>query len=178
MNRKLANLELERPAIEEYRDKVKHSIVVILDDVRSMSNVGSIFRTSDAFCIEELILCGITGTPPHREIQKTALGATESVKWSHRVDIVEVVKELKDRGYGVFSVEQTVHSISPEKIGSFGFRRICLVLGNEVEGVKQSVIDLSDQVIEIDQSGTKHSLNVSVAAGIVLWEAVKTQSIN
>jgi len=173
MNRKLDNTELERPSIEEFRGKRKHPIVVVLDNVRSLNNVGSIFRTSDAFNVQRIVLCGITGTPPHREIQKTALGATETVAWSYNPDVLTVIQSLKAEGFLIVSVEQASQSISPQLLKKYSDEKICLVLGNEVEGVSQSVIGASDVVVEIPQEGTKHSLNVSVAAGIVLWESIK-----
>ncbi|MEZ4720638.1 MAG: RNA methyltransferase [Flavobacteriales bacterium] len=178
MNRKLSNEELNRLSLEDYRVKEKVPLIVILDDVRSLSNVGSVFRTCDAFGVKELVLCGITGTPPHREIQKTALGATESVDWSHETSIDDAVKRLKAEGYVIIAVEQSVRSITPQQLTDFAKSKIALVLGNEVTGVTQSVVDLSDQVVEIPQEGTKHSLNVSVAAGIVIWEAYKAITRN
>lgn len=143
---------------------------VILDDLRSLSNAGSIFRTSDAFMVDHLYLCGITGKPPHREIQRTALGATESVSWSYEEDVLTLLKDLKNKGYTIAAIEQGTKTITPHELASFHFEKIVLVLGNEVEGVKQAVLDMADVAIEIPQSGTKHSLNVTVAAGIVMWE--------
>ncbi|GAB5538250.1 MAG: RNA methyltransferase [Salibacteraceae bacterium] len=174
MNRKLSNEELGRPSVDEARDAVKLPLVVVLDNVRSLANVGSIFRTCDGFGVAELYLTGITGTPPHREINKTALGATESVKWSQYVDATELVKRLIREGYEVYSVEQAVDSIALHQWKTKTMTKpLCLVFGNEVNGVDQSIIDLSNGVLEIPQQGMKHSLNVSVAAGIILWEAYK-----
>ena len=146
--------------------------MVLLDDIRSLANVGSIFRTADSFNVQEIILGGITGTPPHREIQRTALGATESVKWKHEPDVEEAIRRLKKEGFLIASVEQCESSVSPTQFHEIK-KPICLVLGNEVMGVKQSIIDNSDLVFEIPQLGTKHSLNVTVAAGVVIWECFK-----
>ena len=148
-------------------------MVILLDNVRSLHNVGSVFRTCDAFMAETLYLCGYTGTPPNKEIHKTALGSTESVTWKHENDIVSFVKNLQKEGYKVYSVEQTekavfLHDFKPEKTEKYA-----LVFGNEVSGVAQEVIDISDGVIEISQGGTKHSLNIAVSAGVVLWEFYK-----
>lgn len=163
---------MNRSTVAEHKAAKKHPVVVVLDDVRSLSNVGSIFRTCDAFLVEKLILCGITGRPPHRDIQKTALGATESVDWEHREDIIEVVKEWKAKGYQIVPVEQCVGSKEPAEALK-DVAKVCLVLGNEVTGVRDEVVAMADTVMEIPQSGTKHSLNVSVAAGVALWEAFR-----
>jgi 23S rRNA (guanosine2251-2'-O)-methyltransferase len=172
MNRKLENHELNRLDVDSFKSSEKCQITVILDDVRSLSNVGSVFRTCDSFQVSQLILCGITGRPPHREIQKTALGATETVDWFHCENIENEIRRLKSEGKIILSVEQSEKSILPDEIGEFD-GHLCLVFGNEVNGVSQNVINLSDAVVEIPQSGTKHSLNVAVAAGIVVWEAYK-----
>lgn len=172
MNKKLATTELNRPTIEEFESQEKIPVVVVLDNIRSLANVGSIFRTSDGFSVEQIVLCGITGQPPHREIQRTALGATESVSWSHEEDVLVAIADYKRKGYVIASVEQCQTSLDPSEVGAIK-KPICLVLGNEVEGVNQMVIDQSDVVIEIPQAGTKHSFNVTVAAGIVLWECFK-----
>ncbi len=168
MNRKLKNVELDRLSVSEFVRAEKAPIRVILEDIRSMSNVGSVFRTADAFRIDELILCGITAVPPHREIQKTALGATESVKWSYKENIVEAINQSKKDGFTVLCAEQSIGSISLDKL-PFS-EKMAIVLGNEVNGVSQSAINQSHGVVEIPQEGTKHSLNIAVAAGIVLWE--------
>ncbi|NQV52697.1 MAG: RNA methyltransferase [Flavobacteriales bacterium] len=173
MNKKRTSAELQRPDLATYRGQDKFPIVVLLDNVRSLSNVGSIFRTSDAFKVEKVILCGITGQPPHREIQRTALGATESVAWKHCSDAGEEVGRLKGLGYRIFSLEQCEAHVAPHEVKVTSRDKVCLILGNEVEGVDQRLVDLSDEVIEIPQSGTKHSLNVTVAAGIALWELYK-----
>lgn len=172
MNKKLATTELQRPTLEEFEEQDKIPVVVVLDNVRSLANVGSIFRTSDGFSVEQIILGGITGKPPHREIQRTALGATESVKWKHVADLTSELVNFKKNGYALVSIEQCEQSILPTDISSIK-KPICLVLGNEVEGVSQNIIDMSDSVVEIPQSGTKHSFNVTVAAAIVLWECYK-----
>jgi tRNA G18 (ribose-2'-O)-methylase SpoU len=169
--RKLLNSELERLTPEEYKASVKKNIIIVLDNVRSLLNTGSVFRTADAFKAEALYLCGITGTPPHREINKTALGATESVPWKYFGNTSDAIRELRDMGYTIVSVEQAEGSTS---LGSFVFdpaARYAIVFGHEIHGVSQEVIDLSHACIEIPQFGTKHSLNISVAAGIVMWEA-------
>lgn len=173
MNKKLSTTELNRPSVNEFIEMNKMPIVVLLDNVRSLANVGSIFRTCDGFSVEKLILGGITGTPPHREIQRTALGATESVTWSHEADLLNTILEFKSKGYLIASVEQCEHSVDPSELSGIK-KPICLVLGNEVEGVCQKIIDCSDLVVEIPQGGTKHSLNVTVAAGVVLWECFKS----
>lgn len=173
MNRKLKLWELERLTPDEFKNQEKFPVTVVLDDIRSLNNVGSFFRTADAFNIERIILCGITPCPPHREIQKTALGATESVSWSYRKDIVELIKELKSQKYVVCSLEQAEETVLLQDIKELSGERFALVFGNEVDGVNQQVIDESDHVVEIPQFGTKHSINVSVCAGIVMWEFAK-----
>ena len=173
MYRKLHNTERNRKSTDEMKSVEKLPFTVILDNVRSLNNVGSVFRTSDAFFMEQIFLCGITATPPHRDIQKTALGATESVHWKYFPSTIEAVQRLKETGYKIAVVEQTENST---KLNEFVFpknKKWAIVFGNEVEGVSQDVINLSDVVIEIPQFGTKHSLNISVSAGIVLWEVLK-----
>ena len=169
---KLSMDELHRISVEEFKNSKKTPIVVVLDNVRSMSNIGSIFRTCDAFRVEKLCLCGITATPPNREINKTALGATESVDWQYYKTTLECVEELKGKGYKIFSIEQTQNSTmlqnSPKENSPFA-----IILGNEVEGVEQNIVNISDETIEIPQFGTKHSFNVAVTCGIVLWDFVK-----
>lgn len=168
--RKLANEELNRISLDEFKASSKTPLVIVLDNVRSLNNVGSVFRTADAFLIEAVYLCGITGTPPNKEIQKTALGATESVAWKHTATTLEGISELKEMGYTICSIEQAesatmLHEFLPQK-----HQKIALVFGNEVKGVEQEVIDASDHVIEIPQAGTKHSLNIAVSVGIVVWD--------
>ncbi len=170
MTRKLANEELNRKSIEEFHVAKKIPVVVVLDDIRSMNNVGSVFRSADAFLIERIILGGITPQPPHREIQKTALGATESVSWTHEADVVAAVRKLKSEGIKVVAVEQVKGSISLDAFEPTANEKWALVFGNEVFGVRQEIIDIADYSVEIPQLGTKHSLNISVSAGVVLWE--------
>ncbi len=173
MNKKLKLWELDRVSEEEFKGQKKFPLIVILDDIRSLSNIGTFFRTADAFNVEKIYLCGITATPPHREIQKTALGATDSIEWEHKESIVELVKELQSNNVHIISIEQTEQTTLLQDIHNLEDRKFALVLGNEVNGVNQEVINLSDTVVEIPQFGTKHSLNVSVCAGVVLWEFAK-----
>ena len=162
--------ELGRKTVEEFKQAGKNSIIVVLDNVRSMHNVGSVFRTADAFLIEGICLCGYTPQPPHRDIHKTALGATETVDWLHFSAAAEAARELKKRNYKVLAVEQTVNSISLENFHSAADEKLALVFGNEVEGVNNEVLRICDGSIEIPQFGMKHSLNISVAAGIILYK--------
>lgn len=168
--RKLTNEELNRVSVEEYKNINKIPIVVVLDNIRSLSNIGSVFRTSDAMAIERIILCGITAKPPQREIHKTALGATESVDWKWEQSTLKAVQDLKHEGYEIISVEQADQSVSLPDFFPNKSSKYALVFGNEVNGVEEDVIHVSDAVIEIPQWGTKHSLNISVSAGIVLWD--------
>ncbi len=168
--RKLANSELDRKSVEEFKTSEKTPIIVVLDDVRSLHNIGSVFRTCDAFLIEKVYLCGITATPPNKEIHKTALGATETVIWEYVKDVVEVVKKLKQEGVSVQAIEQVENSVMLNEFEAQENITYALIFGNEVKGVAQEVVDLSDGVIEIPQLGTKHSLNISVSAGIVIWD--------
>lgn len=172
-HRKLKITELNRISAEEFKKVDKLPLVVILDNVRSLHNIGSVFRTSDAFRVECIYLCGITATPPHPEMHKTALGAEFTVDWKYVNNAVEAVDNLRQEGYVVFSVEQAENSIMLEDIQLEQGKRYAVVLGNEVKGVQQEVIDHSDGCIEIPQYGTKHSLNVSVTAGIVIWDLFK-----
>jgi len=168
--RKLKNSELGRKSVNEYKKADKSPIIVVLDNVRSMNNIGSVFRTADAFLVQAVHLCGITAKPPHKDIQKTALGATESVPWKYYETTIETIKQLKDNGYIIISVEQAKEAIP---LGDFVTKKggkYALVFGHEVRGVAQEIVDLSDYCIEIPQFGTKHSFNISVSAGIVLWE--------
>lgn len=169
MNEKLSMEELNRLDIETFKQCKKLPLIVILDNVRSMNNVGSIFRTSDAFRIEHVYLCGITAQPPHKEIEKTALGATESIDWSYVESTASLVTQLKKENYRVYAVEQVRNSIPLTDFTSDFSHQTAVVFGNEVMGVEQNVIDLCYGCIEIPQLGTKHSLNISVSAGIVLW---------
>ena len=170
--RKLKNNELERINIQEFKRATKTPITIVLDNVRSAINVGSIFRTSDAFLIENIILCGITATPPDKEIRKSAIGATDSVKWEFSKNTIDAVKKLKTEGYHVIGVEQADKSTMLNDI-SLPKKQIAIIMGNEVNGVAQEVIDICNEVIEIPQFGTKHSLNISVTSGIVIWELWK-----
>ena len=165
--------ELNRVTTEEFKKQQKIPLVVVMDNVRSMYNVGSIFRTCDAFSVERLLLCGITACPPHKEITKTALGATESVDWAHYGTTVEAVTELKQKGYKVLAVEQVDTSVMLDRMEASSDEKTAIVLGNEVFGVDDEVLALCDGAIEIPQNGTKHSLNVSIAGGIVIWEFFK-----
>ena len=165
--------ELGRKSIEEFKEAEKNTVIAVLDNIRSMHNVGSVFRTSDAFLIEAIFLCGYTPQPPHRDINKTALGATETVDWIFFQTAAEAVYELKRKGYKVYAIEQTEGSVSLEKFLWNKKEKIAVVFGNEVEGVSDEVLALVDGSIEIPQSGMKHSLNISVAAGIVLWDIVR-----
>lgn len=173
MNRKLKLWELERVSEEEFKLQKKFPLLVILNDIRSLNNIGSFFRTADAFNVEKIYLCGITANPPHRDIQKTALGATETVEWEYRQSITDLIKELKTEGVAVCSIEQAEKTTLLQKITELKEEKFALIFGNEVNGVDQDAIDLSDYIIEIPQFGTKHSLNVSVCAGVVMWEFAK-----
>lgn len=170
MNRKLKITELNRISTEEFKEAEKLPLVVVLDNIRSLHNIGSVFRTSDAFRIECIYLCGITATPPHAEMHKTALGAEFTVDWKYVNNTVEAVDNLKNEGYTVYSVEQAEGSIMLNELTLDKNRKYAIVMGNEVKGVQQEVIDHSHGCIEIPQYGTKHSLNVSVTAGIVIWD--------
>ena len=171
--RKLNVLEMNRLTVEEFKAARKLPLVVVLDNVRSLHNVGSVFRSGDAFRIEAVYLCGITATPPSAEIHKTALGAEDSVSWKYYESTLDAVEELKQKGYFVYSIEQVEGSENMAKISLDASKRYAVVLGNEVKGVEQAVVNASDSCLEIPQLGTKHSLNVSVTAGIVVWEFAK-----
>lgn len=173
INKKLKLWELNRVSEEQFKKQAKNPMVIVLDDIRSLNNIGAFFRTSDAFNVEKIFLCGITACPPHRDIHKTALGATETVTWEYRPNILELCAELRQLGYAVCTIEQTEQTTMLQDIHALKSDRFALVFGNEVNGVNQRVIDVSDYVIEIPQFGTKHSLNVSVCAGIVMWEFCK-----
>lgn len=177
MGRKLRNEELERLSTEQFKEAEKIEVVVVLDNVRSLLNVGSIFRTADAFLVQRLYLCGLTGAPPHKEIEKTALGATETVNWKHFESTLQAVSHLKEEGYQIFAIEQAEDSISLQSFRAQD-AKIAVVFGNEVYGVEQEVIDVCNGVIEIPQLGSKHSLNVAVSAGIVLWQIALKRHFN
>ena len=171
--KKLSVIELDRVSKEEFKQLDKTPLVVVLDNIRSLNNVGSVFRSSDAFKLEKIYLCGVTATPPNAEIHKTALGAEDSMDWEYYEDTKEVVEKLKNDGYKVFAVEQVQNSIMLDKVDLDKNNRYALILGNEVKGVQQKVVGMSNCCIELPQYGTKHSLNVSITAGIVMWEFVK-----
>ena len=171
MNRKLKLNELNRLTVDDYKKVKKNPIVVVLNNIRSLNNVGSFFRTCDAFAIEKIILTGITACPPHKEIRKTALGATDSVHWEYNENCVEVIKKHKKLGYSTFAIEQTSDSIKLND-SQHNSAPSLLIFGNEVDGVEQEVIDNCDHSIEIPQFGTKHSFNVSVSGGIILWHFI------
>ncbi len=172
MNQKLKNEALQRLSVSEFKAAEKKPIVLVLDNVRSLNNVGSAFRTADAFLVEKVLLCGVTGTPPNKEIEKTALGATSSVTWLHFKTTLEAMEHLRSDNYRLFAVEQTENSIPLHEVKK-NDEKTALIFGNEVYGVEQAVIDRCDAVIEIPQLGTKHSLNISVSIGIVLWELMR-----
>lgn len=165
--------DLQRLSVEDFKRRKKIPLLLILDNIRSGLNVGSVFRTADAFALEGLVLCGITARPPHREILKTALGSTDSVAWRYEVSAVEAVENLKKNGYTVLALEQTSHKIWLQDIRPLPDTKYALILGNEVEGVDNQALALCDGAVEIPQMGTKHSLNVAVAAGIAAWEFVR-----
>ncbi len=170
--RKLRNSELDRLSVDEYKEIIKTPITVVLDNIRSCNNIGSVFRTSDALLIENVILCGITATPPNKDIHKTALDAEKSVPWEYFEETELAIQQLKENGYRVYAVEQVENSISLPNFIPEKDQKLALVFGNEVKGVQQSVVDICDGAIEIPQYGTKHSFNISVSAGIVLWDLV------
>jgi 23S rRNA (guanosine2251-2'-O)-methyltransferase len=172
--RKLSMDELNRKSVEEFKGSKKFPIIVILDNIRSMHNVGSVFRTADAFLLQGIYLCGYTPQPPHRDINKTALGATETVDWKYFATVTEAIQSLRDADYKIFAIEQVENSISLQKFSLEQYDKLAVIFGNEVSGVGDEALKLCDGSIEIPQSGMKHSLNISVAAGIVLWEFVRT----
>jgi tRNA G18 (ribose-2'-O)-methylase SpoU len=173
MNKKLKLWELDRVSEYEFKQQPKNPIIVVLDDIRSLNNIGSFFRTADAFNVEKIYLCGITACPPNKEIHKTALGATETIPWEYSKEITTLCENLKSHGYTICAIEQTEQTILLQNIDQLKNEKFALIFGNEVNGVNQEIVDYSDYVIEIPQFGTKHSLNVSVCAGIVLWEFCK-----
>ena len=168
--RKLENSELDRLNVDEFKQVEKTPICIVLDNVRSLNNIGSVFRTADAFLIEKIYLCGITATPPHKDIHKTALGATDSVAWEYRENAMELLKELKHADYTTLSVEQADNAVMLNEFKTDESAKYALIFGNEVKGVSQDVVSNSDGVLEIPQYGTKHSLNISVSVGIVVWD--------
>ena len=168
--RKLENSELDRKSIADFKQSEKTPIIIVLDDIRSLHNIGSVFRTADAFLIEKIYLCGITATPPNKEIHKTALGATETVTWEHAENVLEVIENLKTEGTTVLAIEQVESAIFLQDFVVEKYKKYALVFGNEVFGVSQDAVAICDGCIEIPQLGTKHSLNISVSAGIVVWD--------
>ncbi len=176
--RKLKNSELDRLSVEDFKEVKKTPLIIVLDNIRSLNNIGSVFRTSDAFLIEKIYLCGITATPPHKDIHKTALGSTDTVAWEYVEDTLALVENLKTEGVKVVSVEQAenatmLNNFTPNKQTTYA-----LVFGNEVKGVAQKVVSVSDMVVEIPQYGTKHSLNISVSCGVVVWDLFSKLSKN
>jgi len=171
--RKLKNSELGRINVSEFKHSEKVPLIVVLDNIRSLNNVGSVFRTSDAFLIKKIYLCGITATPPNKEIHKTALGATESVSWEYRESTVDLLQELQANGVKVGAIEQAENSVSLQDFNLERDTTYAIVFGNEVKGVQQEVVSMSDYCIEIPQFGTKHSLNIAVCCGVVLWDLFK-----
>lgn len=168
--RKLKNEELDRLSVEEYKSAEKSNLILILDNIRSLNNIGSVFRTADAFRIQKIFLCGITAKPPHRDIQKTALGATDSVEWTYEKETKDVLEKLKSKGVNILSIEQADKSCMLQDYKFNPNKTYAMVFGHEVQGVQQSIIDKSDAVIEIPQFGTKHSVNISVSVGICCWQ--------
>ena len=176
INKKLKNEELNRISVDEFKSIEKTPIIIVLDNIRSLNNIGSVFRTADAFLIEGIYLCGITAQPPHREIQKTALGSTESVNWKYYEKTTEAINELKKDNYKIASIEQAEDSVMLNDFQPHKNEKLAIVFGNEVKGVEQEVINMSNEVIEIPQHGTKHSLNISVSAGVVIWDLFQKMS--
>lgn len=168
--RKLKNSEMKRLSVEEYKSAEKFPIVVVLDNIRSLNNVGSVFRSCDALRVAKIYLCGITPTPPHRDIRKTALGAEEAVPWEYFENTREAVDSLRKKGYKLFAIEQTDNSTMLHKFSFDKGEKVAIIFGNEVKGVQQQIVNSCDNCIEIPQEGTKHSLNISVSVGMVLWE--------
>ncbi len=171
--KKLKNSELNRPNVEEFKKIKKIPLIIVLDNIRSLNNIGSVFRTSDAFLIEKIYLCGITAQPPHKDIHKTALGATESVAWEYVEDTLVLVKKLQKEGITAVSIEQANASIMLQDFNTEPNQKYAVIFGNEVKGVQQEVVSASDYCIEIPQFGTKHSLNISVSVGLVIWDLFK-----
>jgi 23S rRNA (guanosine2251-2'-O)-methyltransferase len=167
--KKLSMDQLNRKSIEQFKNAPKVPIVIILNNVRSMNNIGSVFRTADAFLLQAIYLCGVTATPPHREIQKTALGATETVTWKHFSTTIDAIDELRKEGFTIYAVEQAEKSTMLDAINPDS-KKIALIFGNEINGVDQQALDMADACIEIPQYGTKHSINLAVSVGIVVWE--------
>ncbi|MVN92339.1 RNA methyltransferase [Mucilaginibacter aquatilis] len=176
--RKLKLDELNRVSVEEFKGQSKLPVVIVLDSVRSMHNVGSVFRTGDGFAVEHICLCGITAQPPHREIEKTALGATQSVDWSYHADTTEAIAELRDLGYTIIAIEQAENSVMLHEFQPAANQKYALIFGNEVNGVSEEAMAQIDTCLEIPQFGTKHSFNIVISAGIVLWDFMAKIKLN
>ena len=176
--RKLKNSELNRLSVDAFKNAKKTPIIIILDNIRSLNNIGSVFRTSDAFLVEKIYLCGITATPPHKDIHKTALGSTDTVNWEYAENTIDLVKKLKDDHVKICSIEQAENATMLNDFVIEPNTKYALVFGNEVKGVAQNVVNESDVVIEIPQYGTKHSLNISVSCGVVVWDVFSKLSVN
>jgi tRNA G18 (ribose-2'-O)-methylase SpoU len=176
--RKLENKELDRKSIDDFKQSEKTPLILVLDDIRSLHNIGSVFRTADAFLVEKIYLCGITATPPNKEIHKTALGATETVDWEHHEDVLKVIKNLQEDNVTVLAIEQVESAFFLQDFEVKKNKKYALVFGNEVFGVSQEAVSLCNGCIEIPQLGTKHSLNISVSAGIVVWDLFKKMNWN
>ena len=174
--RKLENSELDRKSVADFKQAAKTPIIIILDDIRSLHNIGSVFRTSDAFLIEKIYLCGITAIPPNKEIHKTALGATETVDWEYSKDVLDVIRKLQTENIAIYAIEQVENSILLNDFIPVADKKYGLIFGNEVFGVSQKAIELCNGTIEIPQLGTKHSLNISVSTGIVIWDLFQKMS--
>ena len=168
--RKLKNSELNRKTVAQYKEAAKSPIVVVLDNIRSLNNIGSVFRTGDCLLVEKVVLCGISATPPHKDIHKTALGATESVEWTYYESSIDAVNDLRKEGYIIAGIEQVEDSIHLQDFEPESGKKYAIIFGHEVKGISQEVIDICDICLEIPQFGTKHSFNISVSAGIVTWE--------
>lgn len=171
--KKISNIDLNRITVEEFKKEKKTPLILVLDNIRSLNNIGSVFRTSDAFLIEKIYLCGITATPPHKDIHKTAIGATDSVDWEYSQSTVDVVNKLRNDGVSIISVEQVDKAVMLNEFSLDRDRKYALIFGNELKGVSQEVVSMSDMSLEIPQYGTKHSLNIAISVGIVVWEVFK-----
>lgn len=169
-NRKLKNSELDRKTIKEFKAATKTPLIIILDNIRSLNNIGSVFRTADAFLIEKIYLCGITAVPPHKDIQKTALGATDTVAWEYQKDTLQLIQNLQRQEIHILAIEQAENTVMLDTFQPKSNQKYAVIFGNEVKGVQQEVVSASDTVIEIPQYGSKHSLNISVSAGVVIWD--------
>jgi len=170
MSRKLKNSELDRKTVTEFKAAKKTPLIIILDNIRSLNNIGSVFRTADAFLVKKIYLCGITATPPHKDIQKTALGATETVDWEYQENIIDLIKTLQSENIKILSIEQAENATMLHNFIPASDQTYAVIFGNEVKGVQQEVVSTSDTVIEIPQYGSKHSLNISVSTGVVIWD--------